>query len=132
MKTSVFLVGLLLSTMICLAQQESDQNERREWARSYSLHSAPDGKDTGLEVLHISQEREQLLGGFVLFRQRKGSEPQLMIYGHLKKGDFAANVSLEVSDQEDQNWKTIESSFSDKVDVTLTAASHIENLFIDV
>ena len=134
MKARILLIGVIASQTICLAEEDkSDQNEKRTWGRSYSLHSLPDGKDTRLEVLSIDQDPDHLLGGFVLSRQRKETVRQLVIKGHLKKGeDFTPNVSLEVSDQEDQNWKTIESSFSDKVDLTLIAAPHIDKLFVDV
>jgi hypothetical protein len=56
-----------------------------------------------------------------------------VVKGHFnKRGEFSANVSLEVSDQEDGNWKIIESSVSDRVDVTLTGAQHIDALSIYV
>jgi len=56
-----------------------------------------------------------------------------MIQGHFdKRGEFTANMSFEVSDREDGNWKRIESSFSDTVDVTLTGAPHIDALFFVV
>jgi hypothetical protein len=59
--------------------------------------------------------------------------PQLVVKGHSnKRGEFTANVSLEVSDQKDANWKIIESSVSERVDLTLTGAGHIDTLFIYV
>gem|GEM_PF-3036001 len=132
-KKHILLVGLIGSQMMCMAEDKSMREEKREWGRSYMLMSKPDGKDRGLEVLSISQGTEHLAGTFVLDRRIKGTVPQLVIQGHLnKKGQFTANVSLEVSDREDGNWKIIESSFSDTVDVTLTAAPHVENLYFVV
>jgi hypothetical protein len=134
MKTCILVVGLIVSQMLCSAQDKPSQSEKRIWGRSYSLHSLPDGKDTRLEVGDISQGPEHLVGVFDLTRQRQGRGRQLVIQGHLnKRGEFTANVSLEVGNQEDGgNWTSIESSFSNEVDVTLTAAPHIEALFIRV
>ena len=129
MKTRILLVGLIASQMLCLAQDKPDQKEKRIWGYSYHGHPVPDGKNTRLNFGGASQGPEHLLGQYSLTRQRDGT--QLAIQGHLNKsGEFTANVSLEVSDQEDGNWKTIESSFSDRVDVTLTAAPHVERLFL--
>ncbi len=133
MKKHILLVGLIGSQMICLAEDKPSQNESRMWERSYMLMPDTKSKDRGLEVLNISQGPEHLIGTFVLDRWIKETVSQLVIQGHLnKKGEFTANVSLEASDQEDGNWKTIESSFSDKVDVTLTGAPHIDKLYIVV
>lgn len=133
MKARILLVGLIVSQMTCLGEDKPAQNEKREWDRSYMLIPVPDGKDRGFEFFNISQGPEHLVGGLVLARRIKGTVPQLVIQGHLnKRGEFTANVSLAASDREDGNWKTIESSFSDKVDVTLTGAPHIEKLFFDV
>jgi hypothetical protein len=133
MKTRILLVGLIASQIICLAEDKPAQNEKREWDRSYMLIPTPDGKNRGIEFLNISQGPEHLLGTLVLARRIKGTVPQLMIQGHLnKRGEFTANIALEVSDRELGNWKTIESSFSDRVDVTLRGAPHIDKLFFVV
>jgi hypothetical protein len=129
MKTRILLVGLIASQMICSAEDKPAQNEKREWDRSYMLIPVPDDKDRGLEFLSISQGPLHLVATLVLGRRIKGTVP-LVIQGHFdKRGGFTANISLEVSDREDGNWKRIESSFSDTVDVTLTGAPHIDTLF---
>jgi hypothetical protein len=129
----ILLVGLIVSQIVCLAADKPAQNEKREWDRSYMLIPVPDGKDRGIEFLSIGQGPLHLVGRLVLERRIKGTLPQLVIQGHLNRaGEFAPNVSLEVSDREDGNWKRIESSFSDTVDVTLTGAPHINKLFFDV
>lgn len=100
--------------------------------RSYITESLDD-KNPRLELFDISQGPEHLLGSFVLERRIDGIVPSLVIEGHLSKsGEFSANISLEVSDQEAGKWKTIESSFSDKVDVTLTGARHIDKLYLRI
>jgi len=133
MKTRVLLLGVIVTQITCLAEDKPAQNEKREWDRSYALIPVPDGKDRGIEFLNISQGPEHLVGTLVLERRIKATLPQLVIQGHLnKKGDFTANISLEVSDREDGNWKKVESSFSDTVDVTLTGAPHIDKLFFVV
>lgn len=97
------------------------------------LMPEPDGKDRGLSVFSIDQGPEHLIGRFVLERRIEGTVPQLVIQGHFnRRGEFTPNVSLEVSDREDGSWKAIESTFSDKVDVTLTGAPHIDKLFFVV
>jgi hypothetical protein len=132
MKVCILFVGLFVSQIGCLAENKP-QNEKREWDRSYALTSGAEGKDRGLGILNISQGLLHLVGTFVLDRRSKETVPQLVIQGHLnKEGEFTPNVSLQVSDREDANWKTIESSFSDKVDVTLTGAPHIDKLYFVV
>jgi hypothetical protein len=132
MKTCVLLVGLIVSQITCLGEDKPVQNEKREWDRSYMLMPAPDGKERGLRFLRISQGSEHLVGTLVLERRIKGTVP-LVLQGHLnKEGEFTANVSLEVSDRENGSWKPIESSFSDRVDMTLTGAPHIDKLFFVV
>lgn len=133
MTTRILAFAVIASQMICLAQDKPDQKEKRIWGYSLHRHSLPDGKETRLSFGGLTQEidPDHLIGQYSLTRQRDGT--QLAIQGHLNKsGDFTANVSLEVSDQEDGNWKTVESSFSDKVDVTLTAAPHVEHLFLRI
>ncbi len=132
MKEGILLVGLIASQMMCLAEDKPAQNEKAEWDRSYALISGHHGKDRGLGILNISQDVLHLTATFVLDRQKEAA-PQLVIQGHLNKGgEFTPNVSLSVSDREDGNWKTIESSFSDTVDVTLTGAPHINKLYFVV
>lgn len=133
MKTYILFVGLIACHMLCLAEDKPVEKEKRIWGASYMRELAPDGKDTRLAVDGVSQGREHLVGEFVLTRQRDGTVPQLAIQGHFNKsGEFTPNVSLEVSDRQDGNWKPIESSFSDKVDVTLTGAPHVDKLFIRI
>lgn len=128
MKTHILFVGLIVGQLVCFAQNKPDQNERGIWGRSFMREPMPDGKDARLECDGVSQGREHLIGEFVLTRQRDGTP--LAIQGRFNKmGEFIPNVLLEVSDRDDGNWKSIESSLSDKVDVTLTAAPHIEHLF---
>jgi hypothetical protein len=133
MKTRALLLGLIASQLLCFAEENPDQKQKRIWGASYIGERVGDGRDIGLEGLDVSQGPEHLLGGFTLARQREGVVTQLVIKGHLnKEGEFTPNVSLEVSDREDGNWKTIESSFSDKVDVTLTGAPHVDSLPIRI
>ena len=126
--TILLLVG---AQMLCFAQDKPDSKEKRIWGASYHITRFGDDKDTALDGFDVSQGPEHLLGGWALVRQRKGAP--LLIHGHLNKmGEFTPNVSLEVSDQKDGDWKIIESSLSEKVDVTLTAAPHIEMLFFRI
>jgi hypothetical protein len=128
---SLTILFLVATRALCLAQEKPDQKEKRIWGYSHIGEYLPDGKDTRLEFGGVSQDLEHLVGAFVLARQRDGAP--LVIHGHLNKsGDFTPNVSLEVSDQEDGNWKIIESSLSDKPDVTLTAAPHTGHLFLRI
>lgn len=131
MNMRIVLVGLVASQILCLAEDKPAQKEKPIWGYSYIGESLGDDKDRRLDFGGVSQGPEHLVGQYSLTRQRDGT--QLAIQGHLdKSGEFTPNVSLEVSDQEDGNWKTIESSFSDKVDVTLTAAPHVEHLFLRI
>ncbi len=132
MKTPILVVGLIVSQMLCLGQDKSGQNEKRIWARSYITESLGE-RNPRLELGDISQGPEHLVGMFDLVRNAKETVPQLVVKGHLnKRGEFTANVSLQVGDQQGGNWKIIESSFSDKIDVTLTGAPHIDTLSIYV
>ena len=133
MKTHILLVGFVASQMHCLAADKPNHSEKRIWGASYMRELAPDGKDRRLEFFDISQGPEHLLGGFVLERRVEGTVPQLVIQGHFNKsGEFTPNVSLEVSDREDGNWKIIESSFSDQIALTLTGAPHIDKLVMRI
>ena len=133
MKTNLLALCLVTLQVACLAQDNGSSKEKRQWWRSYTGESIPDGKDRRLEFSGIGQGAEHLEGTFYLIRVNKRSYPIVLIKGHLNKaGEFAANVSLEVSNQESGNWKEIESSLSKKVDVTLTAARHIDKLSIQI
>ena len=122
---------LVVSQVLCPAQDKPDSKEKRTWGASHMITREGDGKDTSLQFFDISQGPEHLLGSFSLVRQREGAP--LLIHGHLNKsGEFTPNFSLQVSDLEDRDWKTIESSLSDKVDLTLTAAPHIERLLLRI
>lgn len=131
MRTYALLIGLIMS-QILWAQDTPGPEENRTWSRSYIREPMPDGKDRRLECDGVSQGPEHLVGEFALIRQRDGAP--LAIQGHLNKaGEFTPNVSLGVGDQADgTNWKSIESSISDKIDVTLSAAPHIDHLFARV
>lgn len=132
MKSQIVLIGLIASQIFCLADNKSVEKERKVWGSSHMRELAPDGKDRRLALFDVSQGLEHLLGSFVLNRVKETSPP-LTIQGRLNKsGEFTANVRLEVSDQENGNWKTVESSLSEKVDVTLTGAVHIDKLFVRV
>jgi hypothetical protein len=133
MKTHIVFVGLVAAQITCFAQDKPDENKKRTWCAAHIREVAPDGKDKRLELELVSQDYLHLVGNFVLARQIEGPVPQLVIQGRFDKhGEFTANVCLEVSDQKDGDWKLIESSFSDKVDVTLTGAPHIDQLFVSV
>jgi len=128
MKAYVLLIGLIVSQIACFAQDNPVTTEKRIWARTVwrTLEKAQ-----RLEFDDFSQG-EHLVGSCVLTRQKEGT-PQLMIQGHFNKiGEFTPNVSLAVSDRKDGSWKIIESSLADKVDATLTAAPHIDHLFMRV
>ena len=124
-------IVLIVSQAICLAQDSAGEASKRTWSRSHIGEYLPDGKDTRLEFGFISQESEHLLCSFVLARQRE--QKQLIILGQqTKAGTFTPNVSLEVSDQEDGNWKRIVSSFSEKDNVMLKGEPHVELLSTQV
>lgn len=130
MKAHIVFVGLIASQMLCLAEDNPAAKKKGIWGASHIRELA---RCQRLEFFDISQGPEHLVGSFVLNRCTKGTVPQLVIQGHLnKRQEFTPNVSLEVSDLKDRNWKTIESSFSDRVDVTLTGAPHIDKLFIRI
>jgi hypothetical protein len=132
MKTCALLAGLIASRMPCFAQDHPVTEEKRTWGASYMRTVEGDNKDRRLEFNDITQDPEHLVGSCVLARQNKGS-PQLVIQGHLNKsGEFTPNVSLAVSDRADRDWKVIESTLADKVDVTLTGAPHINILFVRI
>jgi hypothetical protein len=125
-KTSIFLVGLILTHEFCWAEDPAKPDDKPMWASSYMRELA---REQPLELFHVSQDSEHLLGGLSLTRMVKEPDRQLIIQGHLaKSGEFAPNISLAVSDREDGNWKIIYSSFSDKVDVTLTGGRHVDSL----
>lgn len=131
-KTCLLLIGLVVGWQICWAEESPNSNDKPQWGTSYTRELAPDGKDRRLYLFDVSQGPEHLLGAFALARHTK-RPIRLMIQGHLNElGEFAPNIALAVSDQEDGNWKTIESSFSDKVDVTLTGGPHIDKLFLRI
>src|SRR2546423_7814309 len=134
MKTYILLVGLIASQMMfCVGEDTRVEKEKRIWGASYMRELAPDGKAVRLEFDGVSQGREHLMGEFVLERQIEGTVPQLVIQGHFnKQGEFTPTVSLEVGDQQAGPWKIVESSFSDKVDVTLAGAPHLDKLFMRI
>jgi hypothetical protein len=132
MRKHILLVGLTVAQMACFAQDKPEADKKRIWGASYHITQTGDDKDRRLEFFDISQGSEHLVGSCVLTRQKEGTPP-LVIQGHLNKnGEFTPNVTLAVSDREDGNWKIIESSFSDKIDVTLTGAPHIDKLYIRI
>jgi hypothetical protein len=132
MKLYIVLIGLIVGPIACFGQDHPVTEEKRTWGASYHRTVEGDNKDRRLEFNDITQDPEHLVGSCVLARQKKGS-PQLVIQGHLNKsGEFIPNVSLSVSDRADRDWKIIESSLADKVDVTLTGAPHINMLFIRI
>jgi hypothetical protein len=132
MKTQILLVTFIASHMLCLAEDSRVEKEKRIWGASYMRERTGEGKDRMLTFDDISQGPEHLVGGFVLERVKE-TAPQLVMQGHFNKsGEFTPNVSLEVGDQHAGPWKIIESSFSDKVDVTLTGAPHLDKLFMRI
>jgi hypothetical protein len=133
MNVRIFLLMLLATGVLCLAEDSPSPNKKRTWGRTYIGEALGDGKDKRLELTDVDQELVHLIGVFVLTREVNGEVPQLVVQGHLgKTGVFAANVSLEVSNDEKGDWKTIETSLSDKIELTLTAAPHVAMLFIPV
>lgn len=132
MKIHILFIGLILAQMACFGQDNPVKGEKRTWGATYYRTVVGDNKDRRLECGDFSQGPEHLVGSCVLARQGKGRS-QLVIQGHLNAiGEFTANVSLAVSDRRDGNWKVIESSLAEKVDVTLTGAPHIDMLFIRI
>jgi hypothetical protein len=129
MKILILLIALIVGQMACFAQDNPVAKEKRTWGATHFrtlLNFQP------LEVDDISQGPEHLIGSCVLTREKKESPP-LVVQGHLNKiGEFTANVSLAVSDRKDGDWKIIESSLADKVDVTLTGAADIDHLYIRI
>jgi len=133
MKTNLLSLCLVALQITCLAQDNGNSNDNRQWWRSYTGESITDGRDRRLEFSGIGQGAEHLEGTFYLIRLNRRSYPIVLIKGHLNKaGEFTANVSLEVSNQENGKWKEVESSLSKKVDVTLTAGRHIDKLSIQI
>jgi hypothetical protein len=129
MKTHILFVGLMVGQIACFAQENSVTKEKRTWGATYWRTME---KAQRLELDDISQGPEHLVGSCVLTREEKGGS-QLVVQGHLNKiGEFTPNVSLAVSDRKDGNWKIIESSLADKVDVTLTGAPHIGQLYLRI
>jgi len=129
MKRHVLFIALIVCQFACLAQDNPVTTEKRTWEATHFITRL---KFQPFEVQDISQGPEHLVASCVLTREKKESPP-LVIQGHLDKiGEFTPNVSLAVGDREDGNWKMIESSLVDKVDVTLTGASHIDHLYIRI
>jgi hypothetical protein len=125
----ILLIGLIVGQIACFAQDGPIPEEKRTWGTSYSRTLE---KFQPFEIEDIGQGSEHLIGSGSVSREHKDSPP-LVIQGHLNKlGEFTPNVSLAVSDRRDGNWKIIESSLADKVDVTLTGARHIDHLFIRI
>lgn len=123
------MIVLISSGSLCFGGDPGRKSEKRIWGRSL-IGEAEDGKDKRLDCGSINQGPDHLVATCILSREVEGTVPQLLIQGHFNKmGEFTPNVSLEVSDQEDTNWKTIESSFSHEVEVTLTGAPHTGILF---
>jgi hypothetical protein len=132
MKISILFIGLIVGQIACFAQDNPAKKEKRTWGTTHYRTEVGDNKDRRLEFNDFSQGPEHLVGSCVLARQEKGS-PQLVIQGHQNEiGEFSPNFSLAVSDRRDGNWKVIESSLAEKVDVTLTGAPHIDMLFIRI
>ena len=131
MKTGVLLI-FLIGNQILWAQDKELPTGKQRWSRTYFRAPMTEGKGTRLECTVVSQDTEHLSGEFSLTRERDGVP--LAIQGHLNKtGQFTPNVSVEVGDQADgATWKSVESSLSNKVDVTLSAAPHIKFLVVRV
>jgi hypothetical protein len=120
---------LIASSMISFAGDTPVTGEKRVWG---ATHFRTREKFQPFEIDDISQRSDHLVGSGVLSCENKGVG-QLAIQGHLNEvGEFTPNVSLAVSDRDDGNWKIVESSFSDKVDVTLTAAPHVNQLYLRI
>jgi hypothetical protein len=133
MKPYLLSVGMIVGQILCFAQDKPDESNHRIWGAGHHLTVIGDDKETRLEGLDVSQGPDHLRGGFVLVRQHQGERLQLEIKGHLNKsGEFAPNVLLAVSDRQDGDWQTVESTLSDRVDVTLVASPHIDQLPIRV
>jgi hypothetical protein len=114
----------------CLGQARSVEN-RKTWGRSIIGERIPDGKDKHLELVDITQEPVHLVGLVALTRDGDSTTAPLVIQGHLDKTRiFSANLALEVSNEETKDWKSVESSLSDKIEVTLTAAPDIRMICI--
>jgi hypothetical protein len=125
----IVVIALIAALPLCLAQDKSEREKKPIWGatRFRTLE-----KFQPLEVDDISQGPEHLVGSCTLTRGKK-DRPPLVVQGHLNEiGEFTPNVSLAVSDRDDGDWKIIQSSFADKVDVTLTGGHHIDHLFIRI
>jgi hypothetical protein len=126
---SKLLLLLVVFTQIALS---SLAQGKKWWTRAIIGDAIPDGKDKRLELQGVTQESVHLIGELSLNQQRAGGTvPPLMIQGHLdRSGMFSPNVAFDVSNEETENWKSIESSLSDKIEVTLTTAANIRSLCI--
>jgi hypothetical protein len=129
MKMYFLSLVVVVSQVTSFAQDKPDESYKHVWGASHHITVMGDDKETRLEGLNVSQRPEHLLGGFTLVRERQDSKLQLEVKGHLNKsGEFTPNVSLEVSDRRSGDWKTVESTLSHVIDVTLAAGPHIDRL----
>jgi hypothetical protein len=132
MKVRILFAGLIVGQIACFAQDNPVTKEKRTWGTTHYRTEVGNSKDRRLEFNDFSQGPEHLVGSCILARQEKG-RPQLVIQGHLNKiGEFTPNFSLAVSNRSDGDWKVVESSLAEKVDVTLTGAPHIDMLFLRI
>jgi len=133
MKMYLLSVAVIAGRLVCFAQDKPDEGDKPTWSANYHITVIGDDKERRLEGLSVSQRPDHLLGTFMLFSQLRDARAQLEIKGHLNKhGEFTPNVSLEVSDRRDGDWRTVESTLSDTIDVTLAAGPHIHHLPVTI
>jgi hypothetical protein len=132
MDSKLLLLVMLGGQITCFAQSVPCEDGKRLWGRSIIGEAIPDGKDRRLELTDISQESVHLVGMFALSQQGNASAPSpLLIQGRLDRaGLFTANVALEVRNEETEEWKSIQTSLTNKIEATLTAAPGIPSICI--
>jgi hypothetical protein len=128
MKTTII---TLLAVLAHLTMTESCFAEDKTWwTRAITGEESPDVKGKRLKLEGVTQDGSDLTGELSL-----GQDPEaapaagLVIQGHLDRaGMFSPNLLYEVANGLTDEWKSVESSFSDNIEVTLTGAPDVRSI----